>query len=68
MPTGGIAGISQPVLVINGDEDPIVRPAAGQKIAQKVQNGRFVLVRRMGHLFSPPLWQKLVNEMERHAV
>ncbi|MGA8455593.1 MAG: alpha/beta hydrolase [Streptosporangiaceae bacterium] len=68
MPKGGIAGIGQPVLAINGDEDPLVRPAAGQKIAEKVQNGRFVLVHRMGHLFAQPLWQQLVSEIDRHAV
>jgi pimeloyl-ACP methyl ester carboxylesterase len=68
MPAGGIAGISQPVLAINGDEDPLVRPAAGRKIAEKVQNGRFVLVPRMGHLFAPPLWPELVSEIGRHAV
>ena len=67
LPPGGIAGISQPVLAINGDEDPLVRPAAGRKIAEKVQHGRFVLVHRMGHLFSPPLWPELVAEIDRHA-
>jgi pimeloyl-ACP methyl ester carboxylesterase len=68
MPKGGIAGISQPVLAINGEEDPLVRPAAGRKIAEKVQDGRFVLVPRMGHFFSPPLWPELVGEIDRHAV
>jgi pimeloyl-ACP methyl ester carboxylesterase len=68
MPPGGIARISQPVLAINGDEDPLVRPAAGRKIAETVQNGRFVLVHRMGHLFSPLLWPELVNEIDRHAI
>ena len=66
--TSGSAGISQPVLAISGDEDPIVRPSAGRKIAEKVQNGRFVLVHRLGHLFSPPLWPVLVSEIERHAI
>jgi pimeloyl-ACP methyl ester carboxylesterase len=65
---GGIARISQPVLAVNGDEDPVVRPAAGRKIAETVPNGRFVLVHRMGHLFSPPLWPELVSEIDRHAV
>lgn len=40
LPPGGISGISQPVLAINGDEDPIVRPSAGRKMAEMVQNGR----------------------------
>jgi pimeloyl-ACP methyl ester carboxylesterase len=68
MPKGGITGITQPVLAINGDEDPLVRPAAGRKIAEKVRNGRFVLEHRMGHLFAPSLWPDLVSEIDRHAV
>ncbi len=68
LPAGGIAGIRQSVLVINGDEDPIVRPAAGRKIAATVQDGRFVLVHRMGHLFSRPLWPQIAGEIDRHAI
>jgi pimeloyl-ACP methyl ester carboxylesterase len=68
LPDGGIAAIRQPVLAINGDEDPIVRPAAGRKIAGTVRHGRFVLVHRMGHLFSAPLWPQIVGEIDRHAV
>jgi len=55
------------VLAINGDEDPLVRPAAGRKIAETVAHGRFVLVHRIGHLFSPPLWPEIVAEIDRHA-
>lgn len=68
LPAGGIAAIGQPVLALNGDEDPFIRPAAGRKIADTVQHGRFVLVHRMGHMFSPPLWPELVGEIDRHAV
>jgi pimeloyl-ACP methyl ester carboxylesterase len=67
LPTGGIGRIGQPVLALNGDEDPLVRPAAGKKIADTVQHGRFVLVHRMGHLFAPALWPELVAEIDRHA-
>ncbi len=68
LPPGGIAGIRQPVLAINGDEDPLVRPAAGRKIAETVQDGRFVLMHRMGHLFAAPLWPELVKEIDQVAV
>src|ERR1039457_2694367 len=45
LPDGGIARITQPVLVISGDEDPIVKaPAAGRALAKAVPHGRFVLV------------------------
>ncbi len=67
LPAGGIAGITQPVLALNGDEDALVRPAAGRKIAETVPHGRFVLVHRMGHLFAEPLWPQLVGEIDRHA-
>lgn len=68
LPDGGIARITQPVLVISGDEDPIVRaPAAGRALAKAVPRGRFVLVHRMGHLASAPLWPELVSEISQHA-
>jgi len=67
LPAGGIARIAQPVLVLHGDEDPIVRPAAGRTLARAVPRGRFVLVHRMGHMFSEPLWPELVSEIDRQA-
>lgn len=68
LPGGGIARITQPVLVLNGDEDPIVRaPAAGRALAKAVPNGRFILVHRMGHLPSAPLWPELASQISRHA-
>lgn len=68
LPDGGIARITQPVLAISGDEDPIVRgPAAGRALAEAVPDGRFVLVHRMGHLPSAPLWPELAGEIARHA-
>lgn len=68
LPDGGIARITQPVLVINGDEDPLIRaPAAGRALAKVVAHGRFVLVHRMGHLPSAPLWPELVSEISQHA-
>jgi pimeloyl-ACP methyl ester carboxylesterase len=68
LPDGGIARITQPVLVLNGDEDPLIRaPAAGRALAKAVPHGRFVLVHRMGHLPSAPLWPELVSEISQHA-
>ena len=68
LPDGGIARITQPVLVISGDEDPIVKaPAAGRALAKAVPHGRFVLVHRMGHLPSAPLWPELAGEISQHA-
>jgi pimeloyl-ACP methyl ester carboxylesterase len=68
LPDGGIARITQPVLAIGGDEDPIVKaPAAGRALAKAVPRGRFVLVHRMGHLASAPLWPELVSEISQHA-
>lgn len=68
LPGGGIARITQPVLVLNGDEDPLIRaPAAGRALAKAVPHGRFVLVHRMGHLSSAPLWPELASEISQHA-
>jgi pimeloyl-ACP methyl ester carboxylesterase len=67
IPRGGIARITQPVLALSGDEDPLIRPAAGAALARAVPHGRFVLVHRMGHMFSAPLWPELVTEIDQHA-
>jgi pimeloyl-ACP methyl ester carboxylesterase len=68
LPDGGIARITQPVLVLNGDEDPLIRaPAAGRALAKAVPRGRFVLIHRMGHLPSAPLWPELATEISQHA-
>jgi pimeloyl-ACP methyl ester carboxylesterase len=68
MPEGGIARITQPVLVISGDEDPLIKRGAGPKLAETVPRGRFVKVHRMGHKFAAPLWPQLVAEIDRQAV
>jgi pimeloyl-ACP methyl ester carboxylesterase len=68
LPAGGISRITQPVLALNGDEDPIVRPSAGRALARAVPHGRFVLVHQMGHMFSAPLWPQLVSEISGHAL
>jgi len=36
-------------------------------LAKVVAHGRFVLVHRMGHLPSAPLWPELVSEISQHA-
>ena len=54
--------------MISGDEDPIVKaPAAGRALTRAVPHGRFVLVHRMGHLPSAPLWPELVSEISKQA-
>lgn len=67
-PEGGISRITAPVLVLSGEEDPLVKRTAGPKLARLVANGRFVSVPRMGHRFAAPLWPRLVNEIAGHAV
>ncbi|MBR7831753.1 alpha/beta hydrolase [Actinospica durhamensis] len=67
-PPGGISRITAPVLVLSGDEDPLVKPTAGPKLAEIVANGRFVSIPRMGHKFAAPLWPRLVAEIVRHVV
>jgi pimeloyl-ACP methyl ester carboxylesterase len=67
-PHGGISRITQPVLVLSGDEDPLVKRSAGPKLAQMVPHGRFVSIPRMGHKFASPLWPRLVAEIAGHAV
>ena len=58
----------RPLLLISGlDGQMIGWPSAGRTLARAVPHGRFVLVHRMGHMFSAPLWPELVSQIDRHA-
>ena len=43
--------ISQPVLVMTGDDDPIIRVINGRILARLIPNARLHVIRGGGHLF-----------------
>jgi pimeloyl-ACP methyl ester carboxylesterase len=63
--------IKVPTLVIHGDEDPLVRPEAGEATARAVRAGggqaELRVVRGMGHDFPSNLIPGIVEDIARHC-
>ncbi len=63
--------IKAPTLVIHGDEDPLVRPAAGADTAQTIREGggeaRLAIFKGMGHDFPAALIPQIAEEIAVHC-
>ncbi|HET9654732.1 MAG TPA: alpha/beta hydrolase [Kineosporiaceae bacterium] len=58
-----LAHLQPPLLVINGEQDPLVKVAAGRATARAVPGARFVSFPGMAHAFPRPLWPAVVAEI-----
>ena len=56
-----------PVLVIHGEKDPLVRPAAGRATARAVPGAHLMMVAGMGHDLPPALWPRVVAAIADNA-
>jgi pimeloyl-ACP methyl ester carboxylesterase len=59
--------IRVPTLVIHGDEDRLVPPAASEHIARLVPDSRLEIIEGMGHDLPEPLWPRLADLIVGHA-
>jgi pimeloyl-ACP methyl ester carboxylesterase len=62
-PEGGLARITAPTLVIHGEADPLVRPAASRALAHAIPGARLVTYPGMGHGLPPGLWAAALDEI-----
>jgi pimeloyl-ACP methyl ester carboxylesterase len=61
---GRIRDISAPALVLHGENDPILRVAAGRATARAIPGARFVSYPGMGHDLPEALWPSIIDEIE----
>jgi pimeloyl-ACP methyl ester carboxylesterase len=59
----GLGGVRVPTLVVHGEADPLVRPAAGRATAAAVPGARLVTYPGMGHNLPEALWASVVGEV-----
>lgn len=59
--------LTVPTLVIHGQEDPLVPLEGGIRTARHVPGAELEVVPRMGHALPPPLWDRLIDRIVRHA-
>ncbi|MCW3818819.1 alpha/beta fold hydrolase [Micromonospora sp. DR5-3] len=56
-----------PTLVLHGEQDPLIRPAAGRRIAETVPNARYVELPGIGHDLPRAVWPTVVQEIRALA-
>jgi proline iminopeptidase len=59
--------IDAPTLVLHGDEDPLVRLAAGKDVAASIPGARLHIIKGMGHFIPEALIPLLVEEIAQHC-
>jgi len=62
-----LSGLQPPLLVINGEADPLVKVSAGRATARAVPGARFVSFPGMAHSFPQPLWPQIIAEISKIA-
>jgi pimeloyl-ACP methyl ester carboxylesterase len=60
---GAVQRLSLPVLVLHGEEDPILPLENGQALARTIQGARFVVLDGVGHEIPLPLVPRLQTEV-----
>ncbi len=66
--TKDLENINAPVLIIHGDEDPLVPLAGGKATADAIPNSKLKIIKGMGHVM-PNLetyWSGILDEMVKH--
>lgn len=56
-----------PALVIHGERDPLIRPAAGRRLAASIPDARYVELPGVGHDLPREIWPTVVREIRARA-
>ena len=56
-----------PTLVVNGEDDPLVRSSAGAALARRIPGARSVVYPRMGHTLPAHVWDRLADAVAAQA-
>jgi pimeloyl-ACP methyl ester carboxylesterase len=62
--TRALGGLSIPTLVLHGDQDPLVRPAAGRATAAAVPGSELVVFDGVGHDMPRAIWPRALDAIE----
>jgi pimeloyl-ACP methyl ester carboxylesterase len=62
-----VGEVAVPVLLINGADDPFVRPAAAAALAKRIPGARAEIYPRMGHTLPEHSWSRLADAVAAQA-
>ena len=64
---GRLAGLRVPALVLHGDADPLLRPAAARRTAAAIKDARLVILPGVGHDLPRQVWPRVAGEVRALA-
>jgi pimeloyl-ACP methyl ester carboxylesterase len=64
---GKVAELRVPALVLHGDADPLLRPAAGRRTAAAIDGARLVILPGVGHDLPAAVWPLVAGEVRALA-
>lgn len=64
---GRLSELRLPALVLHGDRDPLLRPAAARRTAAAIEGARLVLLPGVGHDLPAAVWPQVAGEVRALA-
>ena len=64
---GRLSGLRLPALVLHGERDPLLRPAAARRTAAAIAGARLVLLPGVGHDLPAAVWPQVAGEVRALA-
>jgi pimeloyl-ACP methyl ester carboxylesterase len=64
---GRLSGLGVPALVLHGERDPLLRPAAARRTAGAIDGARLVLLPGVGHDLPAAVWPQVAGEVRALA-
>jgi pimeloyl-ACP methyl ester carboxylesterase len=64
--TAQLGELLMPVLVIHGEEDPLIDPSGGRATAAAIPGSQLKLIPGMGHNLPPELFGEFTADLETH--
>ncbi|GAA3930007.1 alpha/beta hydrolase [Actinomadura viridis] len=58
-----ITSIAVPTLVMHGDGDPLIRPAAARRTAARIPGARLAILPGVGHDLPRPMWNEIATRI-----
>jgi pimeloyl-ACP methyl ester carboxylesterase len=65
--TKKLRGVRAPTVVIHGDRDPLVRPAAGRALVRAIPGAKLHMISGMGHDLPAETWPEIVKVIADNA-
>jgi pimeloyl-ACP methyl ester carboxylesterase len=65
--TAALRTLDVPVLVVHGDNDPLIHVSGGRATAAAIPGAELIVIEGMGHVVGKVVWPRIVEAFERMA-